>query len=366
MRKIICLHLEEQNLNEIILEECSRHSLLVEPRDDREVLLDVSTFKRVGEIIKQLAAFLQKQNAGSGWLGVGSNPLIASCAACRQSLPDSTAGRKSYNLLSLGSILVVRVLPGQEKEFIASLPLEEFTPLLAKDRLKLMRLGYSRVGDIAGLSPQRIGQLLRCNAMPLWQNCQGIDYTPVRGTYPPDRLTCSILLPSCKDRTGLKLALEQISIELEEKMERQHKACRKLRLEVLGARESISRERVLGYACYKASNLARVLLELLPETGLPLPVEELRVYLDKLEQLEMEMPDLFTWRGRYQEEQRRCQLQEVIHNLLQRFPRSIQLGSKIERREQVLAFWDPWRFPAENRRKAGNEDGKISTAPGSM
>lgn len=348
MRKILCVHLEKEKINQAILEECSRHSQLVEPRGEKEVLLDLSIFKQVGEIVKQLADFLQRENAGSGRLGLGINPLTACCAASRSSLPTRGAGKKGYRYLSLQGMLVVQVIPGQEAEFIGSLPLDEFPCLAEKERQKLMRLGYSRVGEIAGLSPQRLGQLLKREAQLLWFNCQGIDYSPVRGAYPADRLAASLPLPGCENRYGLEKALEQISIELGNKMERRYMACRHLCLEILGEREIISRERLLGYACYEASHLTRVLSELLLEIGIPLPVEELRVYLDRLERVEVATPDLFTWHQHYQEEERRRRLQEAVQNLLQRFPRVMQMGPEVERREQVLALWDPWRYAPED------------------
>ncbi|MDD4561978.1 MAG: hypothetical protein PHW39_02740 [Syntrophomonadaceae bacterium] len=348
MRKIVYLHLQKEKISQVILDECSRHSPLVEPRGEQGVLLDLSAFKRAGEIVKELAVFIHRQNAGSARLGLASNPLLAFCAACR-SMPVQAGSKNTYRLQSYHNILIFQVLPGQEARFLAGLPLQEFPVLPAKERQKLIRLGYSQVGEIAGLSRERLGQILKRDALLLWQNSRGIDYSLVRGIYPPDRLACSILLPSCKDRQSLEQALQQISVRLEQELGQQHKACRKLVLEIRGEKESLSRERVLGYACYEASQLTRILVELLPEAELPLPVEELRVYLDRLEKVEVEMPDLFTWRLYYQEEQRHRRLQEAINNLLQRFPWSIQQGAEIERREQVLALWDPWRFPSPDR-----------------
>ncbi len=52
MHKIVCLHLEKEKINQVILDECSQHSPLVEPRGEQGVLLDLSTFKRAGEIVK--------------------------------------------------------------------------------------------------------------------------------------------------------------------------------------------------------------------------------------------------------------------------------------------------------------------------
>jgi hypothetical protein len=348
MRKIICLYMEEKKINKAILEECSRHSRLVEPQDGK-VLLDLSIFRQAGEIVRQLADFLQKENAGPARLGLGTNPLVACCAACRRDLPLAAAGQKSYRQLLLGSITMVQVIPGREQDFVASLALTEFPPLSARERKRLMRLGYSRVGEIARLSSLRLGQILRCDALPLWQKCQGIDHSPVRGLYPPERLACALPLLCGEDRHGLEMALKQISLELEAQMAKRHMACRHLCLEVLGEKDSIRQERSLGHACYEASHLTRLLSELLPETGLPFPVEELRVYLDRLEGLEVGMPDLFTWsQQHYQEEERRRQLQAAIRHLRQRFPQGIQMGAKVGRREQVLALWDPWRFGPEN------------------
>ena len=348
MRKIVYLHLEKEKISQVILDECSQHSPLVEPQGEQGVLLDLSTFKRAGEIVKELAVFIHRQNAGPARLGLASNPLLAFCAAC-SSIPVQAKSKNTYRLQSYHNILILQVLPGQEANFLTGLSLQEFPVLMAKERQKLMRLGYSRVGEMAGLSREKLGQILKRDALLLWQNSQGIDYSPVRGNYPPDRLVCSILLPSCKERQSLELALQQISTNLEQELSQLHKACRKLVLEIRGEKESLSRERLLGYACYEAAQLARILAELLPEAELPLPVEELRVYLERLEKVEVEMPDLFTWRRHYQEEQRRRRLQESIYNLLQRFPQGIRQGAEIERREQVLALWDPWRFPPQDR-----------------
>lgn len=348
MRKIVYLHLEKEKISRVILDECSQHSPLVEPQGEQGVLLDLSTFKRAGEIVKELAVFIHRQNAGPARLGLASNPLLAFCGAC-SSIPVQAKSKNTYRLQSYHNILILQVLPGQEANFLAGLSLQEFPVLPAKERQKLMRLGYSRVGEMAGLSRERLGQILKRDALLLWQNSQGIDYSPVRGIYPPDRLGCSVLLPSCKERQSLELALQQISANLGKELGQRHKACRKLVLEIRGEKESLSRERLLGYACYEATQLARILAELLPKSELPLPVEELRVYLDRLEKVEVEMPDIFTWRRHYQEEQRRRRLQESIYNLLQRFPQDIRQGAEIERREQVLALWDPWRFPPQDR-----------------
>lgn len=348
MRKIVYLHLEKEEISQVILEECSRHSTLVEPRGEQGVLLDLSTFKRVGEIVKELVVFIYQQNMGPARLGIASNPLVAFCAACSSMLAQ-VGSKNNYRLQSYKNILIIRILPGQEASFLASLPLYEFPALSARERQKLMRLGYSRIREMAGLSPERLGQILKRDALLLWQNIRGIDYSSVRGIYPPDRLACSSLLFFCKDRQSLEQALQQISVSLEKELSQRHKACRKLILEIRGEKESMVRERLLGYACHEASQLTRILAELLPEAELPLPVEELRVYADRLEKVKVEMPDLFTWRQHCQEEQQRRRLQETIHNLLQRFPRSIQQGAEVERREQILALWDPWRFPLQDR-----------------
>ena len=349
MRKIVYLHLEKGKISQVILEECSRYSTLVEPRGEQGVLLDLSTFKRAGEIVKELAVFIYRQNVGPARLGIASNPLVAFCATCGSIPPVQVKIKNTYRFHSYYNILIFQVIPGQEASFLAGLPLQEFPVLSAKERQKLIRLGYSRVGEMAGLSQERLGQILKCDALQLWQNSRGIDYSSVRGNYPPDRLVCSLLLSSCKDRQRLEQALQQISISLEKELDQRHKTCRKLVLEVRGEKESLSQERLLGYACHEASQLTRILVELLPKTELPLPVEELRVRVDRLEKVEVEMPDLFTWRQHYQEEQQHRRLQEAIHDLLQRFPRSIQQGAEVERREQILALWDPWRFPLQDK-----------------
>jgi hypothetical protein len=72
------------------------------------------------------------------------------------------------------------------------------------------------------------------------------------------------------------------------------------------------------------------------------PAEEIRVTLTRLERAEMHMPDLFSWRAVPTDQNR--QIKNAVVHLQQKYPNCIQVGIIPERREQVLALWDPWRM----------------------
>ena len=79
-------------------------------------------------------------------------------------------------------------------------------------------------------------------------------------------------------------------------------------------------------------------------TDIDRTVEGVRIFLSELKPLEMRAQDLFTLRCTYQQEARERKRSAILEQLLQRFPDRLSLGMDIDRREQVLLFWDPWRF----------------------
>ena len=55
MRKIVYIRLESEAIDKALLDACSGHSSLLEPIDAQELLLDLSPFKRIGDILSGLA-----------------------------------------------------------------------------------------------------------------------------------------------------------------------------------------------------------------------------------------------------------------------------------------------------------------------
>jgi len=346
MRKIVYIFLATDIIDTTILDACSLHSSLVEPIGTGELLLDLSPFNRIGDVLNLLSSTLSGLIKGQAGIGVASSPLLAMLAVRRRNL--AAEAKSSCRSFQNRGINIIQVVPGREALFMRTLPLEEFNLLSTRETKLLKRLGYSQVGDLADLGSARLKQLLKKDASTLWQNSCGRDYRPVKGLYPPERLGYSIVLDEgCQDRTQLLLVLKEAARELGGLLIQRHAGCHhgELQLELSGG-QSLRMERQLSAACHESSSLRMILAGLLPDI-IEQPVIELRVFLKDLKPLEMRAQDLFTLRYTYQEEAKKRRRAASMEQLLHRFPGRISLGMDIERREKILLFWDPWRFSKE-------------------
>lgn len=350
MRKIIYIQLSENVFDEALLDACSGHSSLLEPLSEQELLLDLSPFNRISDIVKALADSLAGHISGRAAIGLATSPLLAILAAQRSSLKGVPPG--SYRSFQEQMVNITQVIPGKEASFLANLPVEEFFPLSAREYKLLQKQGYTQVGELATLGPIRLQQILKRDPAGLWQNIQGRDFRPVKGLYPPQRLGYSLeLAEGCTDRNRLLLILEDAARELGAILGQRHAACKQVQLQLeLGGKQHLSQARHLARACHDMSRLGLILAGLLPPI-LEQPVTGLRVGLEGLQALEMRSQDLFTLRYVHQQESRQLQRAAVMEQLLQRFPDSIGLGVGIERREEILRFWDPWRFAPQEVQK---------------
>ena len=346
MRKIVYIFLAADIIDTAFLDACSLHSSLVEPIGERELLLDLSPFNRIGDVLNLLAGTLSGLIKGKASIGVAASPLLAMLAVRRSSL--AAEAKSSCRSFKKKGINIIQVIPGKEPLFMRTLPLEEFTPLSARESKLLKRLGYSRVGDLAELGSARLKQILKRDAATLWQNSCGRDYTPAKGLYPPGRLSYSLVVEEgCRNRTQLLLILKGAARELSGLLIERHASCYNVELQLeLSGEQSLHMKRQLLAACHEISSLRMILEGLLPDI-IERPIIGLRVLLKDLKPLEMRVQDLFTLRYTYQEEVKKQRRAASMEQLLQRFPGRISLGMDIERREKILLFWDPWRFSRE-------------------
>jgi len=346
MRKIVYIFLGNDIIDTALLDACSLHSSLVEPMGERELLLDLSPFNRIGDVLNLLSSTLSGWIKGKAGIGVAASPLLAMLAVRRRSL--AAEAKSSCRSFQNRGINIIQVVPGREALFMRTLPLEEFTLLSAREIKLLKRLGYSQVGDLADLGSARLKQILKRDASTLWQNSCGRDYRPVRGLYPPERLGYSMVIEAgCQDRTQLLLILQEAARELGRLLMQRHVSCHycELQLELSGD-QSLQMERQFSAACHEVSSLRMILEGLFPPI-IEQPVIELRIFLKDLKPVEMRAQDLFTLRYTYQEEAKKQRRAASMEQLLHRFPGRISLGMDIERREKILLFWDPWRFSPE-------------------
>lgn len=344
MRKILCLIMTQ--LNNAVLDECAQHSFLVEPLDEQEVLLDLSIFNKISSIVDRISYILAAEG-GEARIGLATSPLFARLAVRRTIEPQRN--NQGYRYLSCHGISVTQIPAGQEGEFLESLPIAEILPLSGREQKLLIRRGYSTAGELKALNPSQLRQMLKRDSMLLWQNCQGIDYTPVQGIYPEDHIVYAHLFPGgCADYLQIKGACRAISQILAQELEKRHVVCHQVRLETISELESHFEERIVTQACQDAIRLGNIMQRLLP-TEITVPIEEIRVVLQDLERLQMQEMNLFTLRQEIQLEQRQVKRQNLLNQLQEQYPGSLQLGLNMDRRDQILALWDPWRIVLPTR-----------------
>jgi len=346
MRKIVYIFLETDLIDTALLDACSGHSSLVEPIGERELLLDLSLFNRIADILNLLASIVSDMIKGKAYIGISTSPLLSMLAVQRRIF--SAEAKSNCRWFKVKDINVIQVIPGKETLFMSTLPLEEFPPLSTRECKMFKRLGYSQVGDLLDLGSARLKQMLKRDAAVIWQNSCGKDYSPVKGLYPPERLGYSLALEQgCEDHKQLRLVLKEAIQELGKLLIQRHASCNYVQLQLaLSDGKSLKIERQLSCACHDISRLTLVLEGLMPSI-IERPVTDLRIFIEGLKPLEMRAQDLFTLRYTYQKETKKQKRTASVEQLLHRFPGSIGLGIDIERREKILLFWDPWRFSQE-------------------
>lgn len=341
MRGIVFIKGDGAGIDEVGLECCSRYTPLVEPQADGSVYLDITGCGKAEKIVFGLA----KEVAAAGGnrrMGWASSRLLARVALERSLLPPGGQDRL-YRIHRIGAGIIIEVIPGCEEAFLSQLPLAEFPPLKPLELKKLSRAAFATVGDIARQPQQRLSFLLGPRTALVLKNSQGRDDAPVLGLYPPQRLVVSLEVESqLGEGSWLEQQLSCAARTLERLLGQRGAGARRVRLEVSGEQE-ISRERRLSQPCFQARVLENILLGLWKQMPPLKGIWQGRVLLEEVAVLNWQQQDLFALRT--QERQRsKALLQEALYSLEMRFPGQISLGQEAERREQVLALWDPWRF----------------------
>lgn len=346
MRTIVLIKGISTAIGEAGLEICSRYTPLVEPQQDGSVYLDVSGCGPAQKIVFSLAEEMAPV-AGELRIGWASSRLLALIAVKGNPEPKSQGSACCLHKTSWA--VIAEVIAGCEADFLSYLPLSQFPPLKPQELKKLTRAAFATVGEIARLPQQRLSLLVGKRAFLLARNSQGMDDTPVLGLYPPDRL--AVPLGSAGEEVDMERIGQQLSAAaqtLERLLGERGAGASRVRLEVCGE-QAISRERRLSQACFEARNLNNILLGLWRQLPPFQGTFQGRVLLEEVAVLNWQEQDLFALPTR-ERERHNSYLEDALQSLEMRFPGQISLGSpEVERREQVLALWDPWRFPADQR-----------------
>lgn len=337
MRKIVYWR------SSVILQEdfyvaCSRLTPLVEPTGAETVFMDLSGCHVTRSQLIQLSGW----NDGSASVGVASNKITAQLASLAVTKPD----RKLSQIYKWPGGKLAEIAPGQEKAFLASLPLEFFSPLDRSMLKKLRRSGFDSVADLADLPPYELVRLLGDGGLQISHLAQGIDPSPVVGLYPPNRMVYPVdFIDEVSDHLILEQALQQAVSYLSLKLHDSHLACQRVILQAaMTGSPSFQAEKLIQESCHSKATLFNILAVLLRQViSARRPVTALVLTLDQLVPVSWSQPDLFSHRAVSNIQERENHLDHALRRLENRFPGFLTRGMPIARREQVLSLWDPWR-----------------------
>lgn len=134
------------------------------------------------------------------------------------------------------------IFAGQEKSFLAPLPLKDMPGIGPQTLPKFTRLGLNTIGDLAGLSFESMWQMFGGYSMILWERANGIDHSPV-SPHAPQRKSIS-------EEKTFPIDLDSPDLLLEESAKMLKKLCFLLRQENRYAKTLNLKIRYSDFATY--------------------------------------------------------------------------------------------------------------------
>lgn len=225
------------------------------------------------------------------------------------------------------------------------LPLEVLWPLEPKLRQHLLKLGFKTWGEIAGLSPEKLKIHLGQEAYFAWDLANGRWVNSL--TLPQEGLQLPVYLEG--ENIDLTSALEKTAETLAQTLQAKWLGCRELTLAGTGQEGTpFAQKRLFPEPCSSRTCLVGEAFRLWQKLGLTAPPKQIHLRADGLEPVAAKQLSLFNSRppSKVKEEQ----LSRLLARLRKDYPasfldRASNWGKS--RREQVLAFYDPWRFRRE-------------------
>ncbi len=327
-----------------VLELSSKYTPLVEPVEDGGLFLDLSGCKPLPEVIKNIAIKAYTETGNFVEIGAAGSKLLACSAVTSKILIPGEKKQKLFHYIKNKQFSVTVVLPGREKEFIASILLEDFYVLKSEEVKKLKRMGFKTVGELICIPPSKLVPVLGKNIYQLLDQSRGMDNSPVLGLYPPVDITYPLPLEGdILDFMMIKNEIKKAGKVLEAILEKKHSGCGCLQLYIFTEKGWVKTRRKLTSSCYQAGEITNILYILLEQLEIAEPIKEVYITLSEIALLSWVEQDLFVSPEIYNPD-KKSKLADVLKNIDYKFPGKLVQGQKIERREQILSFWDPWRY----------------------
>ena len=224
------------------------------------------------------------------------------------------------------------------------LPLEVLWPLELKLREHLLKLGFQTWGEIAALSPAKLKTHLGQDAYFAWDLSHG---KWVNSLNLPQE---SIRIPVYREDedADLTAALETAAGKLAQVLAARWLGCRELILAGVSREGTLfMQKRLFTEPCSSGACLADETFRLWQKLGLTAPPKEMYLEAGGLEPMAAKQLNLF---GNQAARAKEEQLNRLLARLRKDYPAGFldRAGNRGKsRREQMLAFYDPWRFRRE-------------------
>jgi len=177
---------------------------LVEPLSIDEAFLDVSGSQRLFgtavTIAKKIKNQIHQETGLTASIGIAPNKFIAKIASDLEK-PDG----------------LVIVDPGQEKAFLAPLPISKMWGIGKKSEPIFRKYGIDTIGDLAAQPPEKLVAAFGKAGMTYWQLANGIDNRPVSNSAAAKSVSQEITF---MEDTADQGQLEQVIFELAENLGR--------------------------------------------------------------------------------------------------------------------------------------------------
>ena len=307
-------------------------SPLIEPLDEQECFLDLSGSKIEPEM-KRLGEWFKGQGWGPVVLGLGENKLLARLAT-------RVPFKRKREIPGLYSCVVE---PGQEKEFLQRIPLALDWLLPSRTVKTLDSLGFTRFGDLGLLSLQDLLKMLGQDGYLVYRHSRGLDGTPLMVLYHPEKISCYFdFAQGVHNRGPLERGLEEGARKIASILRERGINCRQIALQLELEGRNCRVERQVSRGCGEERRLREILGILLKDLSFNEPVLGMLLEVSSLYKWSLTEQDLFTLdknSTRPHED-----LNGAVEALESKVPGLVHMGFTVDRREQVLSLWDPWRF----------------------
>ncbi|GAW93884.1 hypothetical protein [Calderihabitans maritimus] len=317
----------------------------VEPLPE-ELSLFIDLGNEPGQFLKELHCELNNDLQFTAFLtgGIARNKFLAKAAALfLLKEPGMAAGRK-IKLIKSKKYHLLLIPEGEERSFSARLPVDFLWPVEASVLNTLKLMGLATLGEVAQI-PER--QLVSCwgsTGYRLYLLSRGIDFTPLRASYPPLRYLYRTELGKAMDRRTIEKALTQAANHLSQTLKKQFLGCHCLKLYLYLEEGPVSTGiRKFATPSSQAVHLKENLFHLLRLSRINSPVYRIVVAVEELAPLQWRQLKLF-------EETKPptniTQSRKTISPWLKKLQQThgspiLNYGCQADRREKILCFWDP-------------------------